>query len=213
MARPYRWICLVTISVASLTCAFGPGPVLALSQDEARAIAERVIALGDPEATRAFQELNEKGIFKVTDTCGDPPREIAFRILEQCDQQLSQGFTCLRSKGVFGEVLSQEHRGVLNEVRAAMAAGLRSLERANAQHELFRTRAIYFGDAKKAIKKEIDEAWINNKVATDRLELLKNRQEPEVLAAGKDLANAWKTYESWASFWNANFNFRPPIMD
>jgi hypothetical protein len=203
-----RWIarivlpCLV-LSLASL-------PAFSLSQTEASAIAQRVVALNDAEATRAFNALNQRGIFAVSETAGDPVREIAFRVLEASDAALNAAFNYLKTRGVFDALvspgLSPADRIALEEVRSAAAACEQELDRINPLVDEYNASWIPGRlRIRKLIGRTIEQARAYLQRAQGRFSPLSARTEPEVKAVGEFVERARKEFNEYIEWWNREF--------
>lgn len=191
----------------SLTIA---GSALALSQAEAGSIAERVLALNDATATQAFQTLNARGVFAVTDTAGDAAREIAFRVLELNDANATAAFNLLKGKGAFELApvggISAADRAALDGARAAASQCQSEMDRINPLVDEYNASWI---PGRLKIRKEISatieraRAYLNR--AQSRFNPYLKRTEAEVLAVGKEVNSALKEFNSYVKWWNDTF--------
>jgi hypothetical protein len=193
-----------------LALALSSAPVFALSQAEATAIAEKVIGLNDAEATKAFQALNEKGVFKVSDSAGDVAREIAFRVLELNDPALNGAFNYLKGKGAFEQPpvggLTAQDRIKMDAARQAAAACRGQLDLINPLVAEYNASWI---PGRLRIRKQIGvtleqaRAYLNR--AQGHFAGYGNRTEPEIRAVGAEVEGARKEFNEYIDWWNTEF--------
>lgn len=186
------------------------GQAFALSQSEATAIAEKVLALNDAAATAAFQTLNAKGVFQVSDTAGDAAREIAFRVLELNDQSATQAFNLLKSRGAFELTpvggLTAADQAALAAVRQACAQSTSEMDRINPLVDEYNASWI---PGRLKIRKEISatieraRAYLNR--AQTRFQPYLKRTEAEIVAVSKEVNAVLKEFNSYVNWWNDTF--------
>lgn len=186
------------------------GQILALSHQEAAAIAQRVIALNDGEATRSFNTLNERGIFRVTETSGDVAREIAFRVLELNDPALNQHFNLLRSKAVFevsgGSSLTAAERQALEDVRASLSRCQVEMDRINPLVDEYNASWI---PGRLRIRKQISTVIEQARAYLTRAQRgmtgFANHAAPDVQAVRDQVERTRREFSEYIDWWNREF--------
>ena len=202
-----RYLSCVLAASLAFACV---SPVLALSQAEAGSIAEKVLALNDPQATAAFQALNAKGVFKVSETAGDAGREIAFRVLELNDAALNAAFNYLKGKGAFELApvggLTPADRIAIDAARQAAAQCKATMDTINPLVDEYNASWI---PGRIKIRRQISATIEQARAYLDRAQAdfkpYLKRTEPEITAVGGVVSSANTEFNSYIRWWNETF--------
>lgn len=200
----------IRVLACVLAASIGAGAAFALSQAEATTIAQKVIALNDPQATAAFKALDAKGVFKVDGTAGDAAREVAFRVLDLNDAALNQSFTYLKSKGVFeaapnGQPTAADQLA-LDETRSAAAQCKAAMDRINPLVDEYNASWI---PGRLRIRKEISATIEQARQYLDRAQAaigrVSDRTTPAAVAMASSVESTRKEFNSYIEWWNTTF--------